>query len=752
MVRRQAVLLLLLVLLAGAAGYQYYLRAVDKRAQAEALAAARTAAAKKASGPFHDTALQERLPRGYPRPTSIWRSNEKAFYSALLANGSFDWLIVPLQVQFSGVDRATRSLMTAQLAMSIGATGNFTMPDPYLVSRALGDGERRLDPGEVYWLASRLGVKRIVWGYVGYRGNRSMRLTIQYQDRGQGDKLSPETPWTARHFDDIAFDDEKPPIEAFQSVLPEVLKLVGLDPRPLSLLKSAETSGLSVLPPSPLAMTEGQPDAARDALNLQLLAVLAPRYGDRTRERLIEKSLLAVYGMSPESQDYRLLKARALMYLGFRPAALATLGTPQTVNEQHLLAVLNGNLPDAQRLAQEIKRGPMQVIASADVNEIAAAYGVRDQKTSMQEAEALKLPGDIWPYLVVRRFTDWDSWSQHENAVLKSLLDREFPLPDYSLEAMVKGVLSLGDMTKVEDIANLSVLNHIRKLLDNDAKKWCCVALALRPSALDYLDLIESLGTDNLMRRAKFFTEIQGSPEHALEFLSRIESIYKDHPQFALARAAAEYAAADRVEAAAREGRMRSAYANAFNAFYWEQGQTPTAADAFNLKAELGRYDYGYSNNAFAWDHPFRSYYPTWTRGGDVGASMANARSALASSTHDIGPAGELAGYIARDRQLEKLDEFAKSMEGRFGGHPKRAVLLANISLQKGDVPSAQQHYRESIQAHPGYWQSYMDLGRLLLDEGNVTETARLFMSYPGFKKGSTENPVVLSNNANEAC
>jgi hypothetical protein len=31
-----------------------------------------------------------------------------------------------------------------------------------------------------------------------------------------------------------------------------------------------------------------------------------------------------------------------------------TVGTPQAPEEQHLLAVLSGNLPDAQRLAEKI--------------------------------------------------------------------------------------------------------------------------------------------------------------------------------------------------------------------------------------------------------------------------------------------------------------------------------------------------------------------------------------------------------------
>jgi hypothetical protein len=702
--------------------------------------------------PSPDDAMDRAVPKGYPRPVSMWRSNEKAIYRRMLSKGRFDWLVVPFQVQRWGLDRATRSLMTAQLALAIGAAKNARVPDPYLVARALGDGERRLDFQEVYKLANMLGVKHIVWGYVGYNADLTMRLTIQYREFFQSGDVQRVTPLKVRHFENVAFSDDNPPIEVFQTLLPEALKMIGVDPRQLSAREPAKPSGFGALPLGPLAMVAAKPDAARDALYLQLFAVLAPRYGDRTKERLIEKSLLAVYSLSPRTPGYRILKARAFMYLGLRRAALQALGTAQTPEEEHLRAVLNGNLPDAQRLAEEIKSGTMRLIASAEVNEIAAAYGVRNQTESIQAAESLQEPGDIWPFLAVRAFTDWDLWSQHENANLKTLLDREFPLPDFSLESIMRGIASLGDMAHVQDVANLSVLNHVRRLLDNNATTWCCAALAARPTALDYLDLLESLGTDNLMRRAKFLTAMQGSPESALEFLSRIESVYKDHPQHALARAEAEFRMAQRAGASGREARMRSAYTNAFNALYWEQSQTPTSANAFNLYLQLGRTDYGYADNLFAYDYPFRSYYSAWAAGGSMEIGLANARAAIAASTHEFQPVANLNDLLGNIlKQWDKVDELMKSIEGRFLGHPQRAVLMARNSLRNGDRQAAARHFRSGIQAQPGYWPPYMDLGILLLEDGNIAEAAGMFMDYPGFKGRSTENRVGLSNHAYDA-
>jgi hypothetical protein len=74
------------------------------------------------------------IPQAYPRPVSIWRSTEKAFYEQLLSRGSFDVLVVPFQVQNFAVDRASRSLMAAQLALAIAASEKARVPDPYLVA------------------------------------------------------------------------------------------------------------------------------------------------------------------------------------------------------------------------------------------------------------------------------------------------------------------------------------------------------------------------------------------------------------------------------------------------------------------------------------------------------------------------------------------------------------------------------------------------------------------------------------------
>ncbi len=502
MTRTRIALLAVLTVTAGWLAFQRFQQLADERALEAANEAARAMSRAfverrqlaEQQAPHSDRALAS-LSKAFPRPESAWRSGEEAYYEGLLSKGRFDFLVVPFQVQDYALDRSTRSLMTAELALAIGAAEK-KVPDPYLVARALGDGERRLNAERINRLADKLRVGRIVWGYVGHSRDKNMRITIQYQDRTE-DPRAPRGAFEARQFEKVPFSEEDPPADVFQRMLPEVLKTIGIDfPAPTSRPESRFDSAAK-LPLSPMSFVSGRPEPARDAYALQLLAALAPVRAERLRERLIEKSILAILAMSPASPDYRTLKARALMQMGQRPAALKALGVPESDEEKHLFALL--------------------------------------------------------------AFTDWDAWSQHENGRLKVLLDREFPIPSFTAERIVRGAASLDDMSKVRTALDLSVLDHVRRYSETQGTTWCCEPITARLTALDYLDFLENVGTDNLVRRAYLVAWAQALPQEALDFLARIDSVYRDQPQLTVERARAELQLAKSADGARKDGLLKAA-------------------------------------------------------------------------------------------------------------------------------------------------------------------------------------------------
>lgn len=698
--------------------------------------------------PMADKAWAGPWPKSYPQPISEWQSTEKTIYQKLLSSGQFDVLVVPFQVQEYALDRPTRSLMTAELAMVIAGSQNLRVPDPYLVARALGDGDRRLDRNEVCSFATKLGVKKIIWIYVGHDRKKNMSLSIQLQDSTAG-SFDPQAIQAPKNFLHIAFTDETPPIELYQSMLPEILKAIGMEGATLPVIKTAGGAANVKLPPTPLALVAEKPDPARDALYFQLLASLTPHAAERTREHFAEKSLLAVFSMSPDSPDYRLLKARGFMLLGLRPAALQVLGEPHTPEEQELFATLNGNQPDVEQFSSKIKPGVLKVIARQDANTLVQHYTGADKNKSSARAAALNLPGKTWPLLAYRGYADLDLWAQFDNIAVKRLLDQDFPIKDYTADGIIRGAASLGNEERLQMLLDLSVITHTRKLLDTDASKWCCHAITAHPSQTDYLSLLEAIGDDDLMRRADFLTNIQGMPERTLAFLSQVESVYKGNARFSLARGQAQLKRSKAVEEPEKSGLLEQATVNMFNAAYWEQGQSLVSAMAFENGGTTGPKGFGGRvDNYFASDYPYRSYYPNWEHGGNAEYMIPNAEAALKNSTFDLSPLSYLEWFFKQVKDNGQLDTLYKSLEGRFAGNPAIYKLWAEINLEKGNVELAEHNFRSSIQAQPKVWQTYFDLGNILIEQGRLKEADKLFSDYPGFKAGAEENAVGISNYA----
>lgn len=160
------------------------------------------------------------------------------------------------------------------------------------------------------------------------------------------------------------------------------------------------------------------------------------------------------------------------------------------------------------------------------------------------------------------------------------LLDQEFPIKGYSLEDIIRAGASVGDEARLQSMVQLSVFNHARKFIEAEAARWCCEFSMSRPGMLDYLDLLQATGHDNLMSRTEFMSAIQGLPQRALEFANTRDAVYSGYPHYAFERSKVESALARRTGGAEQQGLLKSAYENAFNAMHWEHGQSHISNNA----------------------------------------------------------------------------------------------------------------------------------------------------------------------------
>ena len=749
----------LLACAGGALGWQYL---EERRLEAEMNEAQMKAQAAQAAEvfrvltqrPFIDNAMAKFLPKQYTRPASEWQSSEKAFYEKIASSGKFDVLVVPFQVAGWGLDKSARSIMTAELALGISQFQKVKVPDPFLVAKALGDGQRQLKHEDIYRLADAIGAKRIVRGFAGHDRAGKMTVAILTQDYEgtvrKGDVWT--SPVASKKFENIAFGDEVPAIQAYESVLPEILKSVGANAAPFAFAKADAKLEMTELPPSPFNLIESTGNPAQDAYGFLLYSALTPNGIDRTKRFFAEKAYLALLHLSPASPEYRALLARTYMALGLRLAAIKVLGEPQTSEEKEVLAALNGNLPEVRALATA-EAGPLKrLLQKLDENEIARNYRVLKTQDSFREAAALKLPGPIWPFIVTRAFVEWDPWRQYNNAALKSLLDHEMPVKGQSLEDMARGFLSQSDPDKVQTAVDLSVFHHGRQFIEVNAAKACCEFAFSKPGQLDYLELLQAIGHDNLIRRINFLSDVQGIASKALSFANSIEGVYKGHPYYALERSQAEVRMASSGAGAEKQALYKAALENALNAAFWEQGQSPIAAaayrgfDAYHSNA-LGPYQ-----NFYYTDVPYSPDYVTAMIGYVPQTHIDNAIAGLKNATSQVGSLLRLVELHQKYYPDETRDsDLLAATANRFVGAPQRNNLLGIEARWKGEHKVAEAYFRENIRHEPNYWQAYVELAHMQLDLGDPNAAAKVLHSYAGFKKGGGDGPVSVAGHAYQA-
>lgn len=746
--------IVLVAVLVGSGSYWYLDNLKRERDTAKRLQNTRTQLAKLNSGfdlrsPNPTGATDNGLiglPSGYHPSASPWETAEKARYRALFAANSFDALIVPFQVKGYALDRTTRSLMFAELSMAVRGAG-VKVPDSYAVLRALGENRRQFNPDDVYELARHLGVRKVIWPFAGHDRKNGMALEFRVKEPDRDGNFGGPMIRAAGKFDSVAFTSDSPPIVAYQALLPRIVEQLGYKP-PAPAAKVPSSFSAEALPTSPFAMIADQPDPARDAFYFLTFAALTPETAQRTRERFVEKALLATLPLAEDYPDYRLLRARIFMLMGLRAAALQALGQASSEEEKALLGMLNGNLPQVAAATVRVRPAVKKVLAELDLTRISNEYGDEDDGRRTAALSRLAPPGTVWPLFLARSLFDGDSWKQFDNLTVKQLLDAEFPIQGFTAAGIVGGSVALADPAKLQASMDFSVYNHVKQVLEKQAAKLCCLTDPARPSLQDYLDLVDAIGFDNLARRVNLLSNVQGLPEQALADLGRLESVYKGHPHFAFLRAQAERWVASKADNAAREGLLRSAYANAFDSFYNEQGQTSDAAADFRLIAELGRTDYGRQENIYVGDFPFRAYYPTWEFG-NTELALKNARAALENATFDGQPIFEFGTMLSA--QMHKDAEFAevlKSVEDRYAGYTYLLVLKGDVHYRLGNMQVAEADYRAAIKSQRLPWDAYKALANLMFWQGRVEESAQLLKGYPGFKPGSGVNSVELANEA----
>jgi hypothetical protein len=682
-------------------------------------------------------------------PHSEWFDRDQATHRSLLKGAKNNFLIVPVGVTGLGFSRATRSRMTTDLTVAFGKNG--ASLDPHTVTRAFGDGQRQIAQDSIDTLSTDLKATQRLIVNVGHDSRGQMNVAVQWAQR-----LDPSKPWqpakTANYRYPIA---GTAPADVFRDkAVPEIAEFA----QQKIVRQASQTAPANVfsLPKDLKSLAElAQAHPFNEALTYQLLAAYAPSKPVRARERLYERSLLALQGLDQADWRVRYLLARAYLQLNERPTALALLSSPGQPPERALIALANGHLPALEVEVPLVKEDVFRLQLELDLHSLRQIYEVRIKDPVPAFLAQKRFRDSVWWPLIETRLQDKDAWGISSNINMKQLLDASLPVDGLELSSKLRGLTALGKPID-EEVLGGSIFEHVNRVRESDVRVRACIQDRASCVIVSYLDMMEALAISNFAKLIERAASLQKSYDRA-EALSRsLVGILSGQPEFECARSKVALLGLQQAEPQRKASFLRSLREHASKAAYWEHEQSETT---YQSMISMGLPSQGSSPflELYQNDLPVRDFwYIPDDEPEDILLKMLQAR--LPYSTTGIEPFRSL--LIRSRNDASAVQAIMKLLTNRFVGHPGRQELLQLERMYVKQSPTAIESKDAGLEAafaagkrdRPDDWGVYWSYGATLIAErGAYQEASKAFLSFPGFMDASGLNRVNLSNWAHNA-
>lgn len=690
--------------------------------------------------------------------TSAWIEREKNLFREILAGRKHEILVVPMQAGARSVDRASRSLMTRMLSAAAGRHTGASMPDPTWVARAFGATARTIPDKDIHRLAAALGAKRVLAGKIALEDNRpAMRITVElWEARGEKWQVA-----ARKTLNPLAFDDATPPAVAFQTVLNDVVALL---PEGAAVAPGVSTAVpvSTKLPTDPaLLFASDAASAVEVALRVQIVASLHEP-GTIEREHLFERSLMVLGQADNTNPTTQLLAARAYFHLHLRPHALHVLGTPETAEARAFHAILQGNLPLAEKPLDAIENQALQLIARIEAEDLRNEYDKLSGFEKRRERVLTALP-DYAPLLGLRfSQADWFN-PQATVMVAQALKIPGIPVEQPARKGVAGAVLRLAESQLAEMLPFLN---------DADAKaaKPAATVEATYPEAFrhaaerrepvadrlaewDRLDLLYAINRAAFLKAVRSTLFMQALPERALAMAKAAREVFGGHPRLVYLEAHALNRLAEKEGESGNKKLLDSSSRLARDLYLWEGEETLLT----------------YWTEWLIWPRAYKKYldeplrpYRAWHKKGqldfhqgklpreEMERRVAQLRRKLAYTQTDFALVEEI-GRLLQD--LGRPEDFASLLADtsqRFVANAARSRFLIGLQQKSGDRAALVRLHETMIAEEPDTWAHYFRLGKLHGEAVRYAEASEVFLSYPLFRQGG-ENRVELSNAAAQA-
>lgn len=688
---------------------------------------------------------------------SAWIEREKKLFGEILASRNHEVLVVPLQAGVHSIDRASRSLMTRMLSAAAGRRTGTSMPDPTWVARAFGATARAIPDEDIHRLAAALGARHVLAGRIALENNRpAMRITVElWEARGGKWQVADR-----KTLGPLAFDDATPPAVAFQSALDDLVALLPEGAAAAPAISTAPPVSIKLPTDPALLFAPDAASAVEAALRVQLVASLHEP-GTIEREHLFERSLMVLGQAGNTDPMTQLLAARAYFHLHHRPYALQVLGTPETAEARAFHAILQGNLPLAEKPLDVIENQALQLIARIEAEDLRNDYDKLKGFERRRERVLAALP-DYAPLLGLRfSQADWFN-PQATVAVAQALNIPGVPAAQPARKGVAGALLRLA-----EDLAgSLPFLNYFGakavrpaatveatypEAMRREAARW--EPAADRLAEWDRRDLLYAINRAAFMKAVRSRLFMQALPEQALAMSKAAREAFGGHPRLAYLEAHALNRLAEKEGESGNKELLDSSSRLARDLYLWEGEETLLT----------------YWTEWLIWPRTYEKYldeplrpYRAWHKKGqldfhegklpreEMERRVAELRRKLAYTQTDFALVEEI-GRLLQD--LGRPEDFASLLADtsqRFVANAQRSRFLIGLQQRSGDRAALVRLHESLIAEEPDTWSHYFRLGKLHGEAGNYAEAREVFLSYPLFRQGG-ENRVELSNAAAQA-
>ena len=667
---------------------------------------------------------------------SGWLERQELLFTQVLSGGQCAVLVVPFETveaagarSLSSLDRPARSLISRQVAAGVAARTGQCVADPTLVSRALGPRQRNYEWSRILRLANAAGARWIVRGMVKLDSARqAYDLTVQMFAREPGDKPR-WTPGEAVEWGPLVFSDELPPEAAFQPIAARVVERLGLPEE--APVNDASSSARAAQAPATFDRLADDPGSALGrAQRLQLVAIAYPP-SEVNGEQLWERSLIAVQQLPAEDEQARIVRARAALHLYRRPYAVALLRGLEGPEAQTLLAQAEGNLPNAEAVAQRITDPTAALITQVELELMRTRYarsaGFQERRRDLID----KHPG--YAALLYAALSGDESLrpAGHE-VVWRQLENFGVPLAEPIPSAVLRAIPpQIGEHLWISrDIVRLpaAIESSYAPLWRSQAAPWRIARAFDRLAPWDLCDAMYGVNRAVVVASAKSISSQQLRPEAVLAFSNALGQTFAGYPPLEEATAWAlgqlryeRKGAPDRLLDDRQRLLLRDLLA-------WGGGETE--AERFLSWALTGETPDPYL------DEPPREWRALSRSArepsrADLERDVAQELRALNFSQYDFSHLANAQRLLERLGQKGAAEQVALQAQTRFAGNPARDEFLLKLAESRRDTAGYASLIEQKIREQPEQWALYYRLAQAHLLARKPEQAQHTLLSFP---------------------